>query len=263
MMNPVEEARALRAFLESRGFNPSGRAVIATLRSFGLKFRDADVRDAAGVLAGRKIPSRGTHSAQTRDASTRERADHKGVVIDSLRDHDSKSTPPPPSQQKPDIAPAAPALFVVETETVTVTVKKPKPTRVISAYAGTTIESFGELAPLVTEILACDGFATTTKAFARALETLAMWRATYGEAAFVHGLQVTVDKRFGHRYVGGVARNYDPERERPRLRAFDGSQNESDKLPTRIELEESGAIAAEPERPLARWETPPWKQATG
>jgi hypothetical protein len=118
----------------------------------------------------------------------------------------------------------------------------PTPVRVISAYAGTTIESFGDHADLVREILACDGFGIETKAFRTALESLAMWRATYGEAAFVHGLRVTADKRFGHRYVGGVAKRYDPDRDEQRFTPRYEEPNASDLLPTLTELYESGVV---------------------
>ena len=120
---------------------------------------------------------------------------------------------------------------------------KPKNPRIISAYAGTTVESFGDEAPLVREILACDGFGIGTKAFSRALETLAMWRTVYGEAAFLHGLRVTADKRIGHRYVGGVAKRYDPEQDRPPERFADRYEpNESDRLPTLAELLAAGKV---------------------
>ena len=155
-------------------------------------------------------------SGTTQEPLTGERADHNGIYIDSLRDQNNKTTPPPPPVSKP--------------------------VRLISAYAGTTVESFGEYAPLVVEILAEDGFGTSTKAFSKALETLAMWRAIYGEAAFIHGLQVSADKRKGHRYVGGVAKRYDPETDREPLRSIDGGLNASDLLPTISDLLDSGEI---------------------
>ena len=114
-----------------------------------------------------------------------------------------------------------------------------KPTRLISAYAGTTLESFGPLAPLVREVLAVDGHGIGTKAFARALETLAMWRSTLGDAALGYGLTQAAERRKGHRYAGGVARNYDPV-------VNDGRRidepNASDLLPTMTELIAAGKL---------------------
>lgn len=118
-----------------------------------------------------------------------------------------------------------------------------KPARFLSAYAGTKVDDFGDLNALVQEVLAADGFKTGTKGLAKALESLAMWRAIYGLDAFRRGLEVAADKRYGHRYVGGVAKNYDPDRDR--ARDYSGREyepNESDLLPTITELVAEGVL---------------------
>jgi hypothetical protein len=122
-----------------------------------------------------------------------------------------------------------------------------KPVRIASAYAGTTLESFGDHEPLVREVLAADGFAVTTKAFEGALRSLAMWRATYGEAAFARGLAVAADKSFGHRYVGGVAKRFDPDRDQGQQRGFERREepdepNSSTLLPTTTDLIAAGKL---------------------
>jgi hypothetical protein len=80
----AEHARALHAFLVSQGFAPSGRCIARTLRDLGLEFREetvrAALRDATGTQSGRRNRARGTQSGRSRDATSRERADHKGML---------------------------------------------------------------------------------------------------------------------------------------------------------------------------------------
>ena len=168
----------------------------------------------------------------------------KGIPSRNLEIPGTTSPPSPQSE-------IAPALFP-EASPPSQPVKPKKGPRLISAYAGTTLESFGDLEPLVREVLAADGFGTETKAFRTALETLAMWRATYGEAAFGRGLEVAADKRLGHRYVGGVAKRFDPERDEPQRFDRGGYEpNESESLPTTADLIAAGVIPAPTEEETA------------
>jgi hypothetical protein len=130
-------------------------------------------------------------------------------------------------------------------------VKPVKPVKFLSAYAGTTLADFGEHEPLVREVLACDSFGVESKAFAKALEALAMWRALHGETAFAHGLSVAAGKRCGHRYVGGVVRSFAPAREATVDVADHQPENP---IPTRVELVAAGVL---PPVEIPPWERPP------
>jgi hypothetical protein len=240
-MNAPEEARALREFLELRGFKPSGRAITETLRRMGLKFRDTEIRDAAGTQPGRKIRAHGTQSGRNRDASTREGADHKGVSNSvSLVSQNRKTTTPLP----------------LLAETI---VAKPRKGTVAAQDPDT---DFGVFEPDVVAMIAVEIAGHPRRAPDPAVirQRLALLWRKHGDAAFARGLDVGVGSGKGLNYGRAVMERYDPDRDSLQARGFDGELNESDRLPTRLELEESGQIPVLPERELQPWELPPWKR---
>jgi len=147
----------------------------------------------------------------------------------------------------------------------------PKPAKTVRVnvranYAGTTFEDFGPLEGAIREIVGRDATrdgTMTEKALATALESLAMWRVQYGDEAFAHGVSVTLGAKGngsgppGHRYVGGVAKRYDPDQE---PRRFEDPPNASDLLPTLTELIQAGKAEGISDA-VARASRPAWFNA--
>jgi hypothetical protein len=259
----LEIVRNAVALLRSLGGKPTIRAIDAVIKvadgKRGMRWQTIAValKNVAGQQVGQQPGTDGQQNdeepataGQHTETATRERADLSRVVIDSAQGLDSN--PPPPSPSQAETADSTPALFAVP-EPAT---KPPKPARIISAYAGTTLEDFGNLAPLVTAVLAVDGHGTETKAFAKSLETLAMWRALYGDAALAYGLGEAASRHKGHRYVGPCAKGYDPDEHRAPMRVVPGAaQPERDEaeVPTRLELVALGVA-----QPIGPDDIEPW-----
>ena len=212
----AKEAKALRAFLVSRGFKPSGRAVISTLRELGLKFRDSEVRDAAGTQPGRKIRAHGTQSGRNADASSRESAHvAKGVVIDSGDHQDRELSPQPPL-----LAEMGLPETVGGVDASPVPVIPPKLT--ISAQDPNT--DFAPFAQDVAVLIAVDRTRHPRKAnwsekWLR--QSLALWRIKHGDDAFARGIEIGISSGNGCDYARGVMERFNPDRD---LRAIDGGR---------------------------------------
>ena len=257
-MNAQQEAVALFRFLEGRGFKPSVRSIGRALRDQKVPFRETSLRAWLEPFIKSRDASRpqvdatGTQKTSTADAIGTQ-ADATGTRL-RARNKVSLSS-------KPILVDGVDLPLGLDAEPAPDPAKKAKPARIISAYAGTTLESFGDDEPLVREVLACDGFGTGTKAFAKALESLAMWRAVYGEAALRHGLRIAAGKRFGHSYVGGVAKRYDPDQEPRRFEGrLEDQPNASDLLPTLTELIQAGKAEGISDA-VARASRPSWFNA--
>lgn len=82
-----------------------------------------------------------------------------------------------------------------------------------------------------------------------------LWRK-HGDDAFARGLEVGVSSGHGVNYGRAVMERYDPNEQR-HLRAVPDFENESDKLPTTLDLIEAGVISAEPSYKLDPWQIMP------